>query len=112
MKKIVFILGFLITSMTFAQTSIVEGNILDGELGEAPLAFASIQVKGLDIGTESDLDGSYELALLEGEYTFVIDFIGYKSIEIANVKVADKKVILSPVALQALRPSYDLVASE
>jgi len=45
MKKLIFILTFL--SYGFA--------------------FSSLKVKGLDIGTETDLEGNFELCLIEGD---------------------------------------------
>ena len=98
--------------MGFAQDINIQGHVADGDAQEAPLAFARVQVKGLDISTETALDGSFEMALLQGNYTFIIDFIGYKSVEVNGVVVTNDKIILQPVVLHSLKPTYDLVLAE
>lgn len=112
MKKITFILTLFIGSIAFAQGVTVSGKVIDAADNGSPIAFATVQVKGLDIGTETDLDGSYELSLLEGDYVLIIDFIGYEPIELNYISVQNNKLVLDPVLLRTLRPSYDLASRE
>lgn len=108
MKKITFILAFFTTTFAFAQSVSVSGSVVDSGDSSDPIAFATVKVKGLDISTETDLEGNYELNLLQGEYVLMIDFIGYDPVELNHVSVQNEKVILDPVVLKTLRPSFDL----
>jgi len=110
MRKFTLLVGLLITGICFAQDINVEGTVLDGAYGEEPLAFANVQVKGLDINAETSMDGGFEFRLLEGNYTFIVDFVGYKPVEIEDVAVSGHKVILNPVVLKALKPGYDFAS--
>ncbi len=56
----------------------VQGYIYDQSTGE-PLPFATIQVEGLGLGTDSDFNGYYELYLPPGEHTLKADYVGYES---------------------------------
>jgi hypothetical protein len=111
MKKITLILGLLICSLSYAQDRSVQGLVLDGAYEENPLAFANVTVKGLDITAETSLEGNFELHLLEGNYTLVVDFTGYEPLEIENVMVEGADIELGPVVLNALKPDIDLVAN-
>jgi len=111
MKIFVLILCLLISSAGFAQITSIEGRVLDGDLNREPLAFANISVKGLDINAETSLDGDFELNLLEGKYTLIIDFIGYEVIEIKDVIVSNRDIKLNPVVLNSLKRSHDLVST-
>ncbi len=110
MKILTLVLGLLVSAIGFAQGVKVQGSVLDGEFNKEPLAFANVKVKGLDINAETSLDGAFELNLLEGKYTLVIDFIGYSSIEIEEVVVLKTDVILNPVVLSTLKRAYDLAS--
>jgi len=111
MKFQTLIFCLLISVISFAQVSNIKGVVLDGEFNKEPLAFANVKVKGLDLNAETSLDGGFELNLLEGKYTLVIDFIGYHPIEIEEVVVSDTQITLEPVVLSALRQSYDLAST-
>lgn len=67
----------------------VSGRVLDSQ-GE-PLQGANVVVKGTSIGTVSDLNGYYSIAIPSGASTLTYSFIGYASQEIpiqqANVTV-------------------------
>lgn len=111
MRKLTLLFVLLISSIGFAQDINVKGTVLDGAYGEEPLAFASVKVKGLDINAETSMDGAFEFRLLEGNYTFIVDFIGYNPVEIEDVVVTNNMVTLNPVVLRALKPGYDLVSA-
>ncbi len=95
-----------------AQGLSVKGNVLDGTSDNAPIAFASVKVKDLNINTETDMDGNYELSLLDGDYILIVEFIGYEPITLENVIVDNEMILLDPVVLMAKRPSYDLATIE
>ena len=112
MKKTILFLAFLTCSFAMAQGISVKGSVLDGISDNAPMAFASVKVKDLNINTETDLDGNYALSLLEGNYILIVEFIGYEPITLENVIVENENILLDPIVLMTKRPSYDLAAIE
>ena len=113
MKYIGIIIVFFVFNTGFAQNVMVNGKVFDGAFDNQPLAFASVKVKDLDLSVETDIEGSYQLNLLKGRYTLIVDFIGYESVEIEDIIVSDSSVNLSPVLLEATKPgTYDLLASK
>ncbi len=63
----------------------VSGKVTEFESGE-PLVGASIQVKGTNLGTITDIDGNFNLSIPEDSETLMVSYIGYqpKEIEIGN----------------------------
>lgn len=57
----------------------VSGTIRDLKTKE-PLLSVSVNVKELKKGTSTDENGAYSLSLPKGTYTFVVSYIGYKTI--------------------------------
>lgn len=83
MKRfLLFLTSILVLASTaFAQVSAVKGTVSD-ENGE-PLAGVSILVKGTQVGTVSDIDGTFNLrGIPANAQTLVISFIGMETIEI------------------------------
>ena len=109
MKKLLTIIVLFATTSLFAQGVSVRGNVMDGADKGQALAFASVKVKGLDIYAEADINGSFQLSLLEGKYSLIVDFVGYEPIEIEGVLVADKNVRLEPVVLEVKKLGTDLL---
>lgn len=71
----------LVCAFAFAQTQNVTGKITDGE-GNTPLPGASIVVKGSSLGTTTDANGEYSIAVDDPNTTLVFSFIGYETQEI------------------------------
>lgn len=109
MKYLLTVLVLFVSIGGYAQDMSVNGKVLDGAFEKQPLAFASVKVKDLDISAETSIDGSYQLHLLKGRYTLIVDFIGYDSIEIEDVIVSDENVDLSAVILEATKLETDLL---
>lgn len=87
--KFKFLLIALFTvAMSFAQNGTVTGTITDKDMGTEPLPFASINVKGTTIATNTDENGTYTLTVPAGEQTLVFGFLGYESIELPVTVVA------------------------
>ncbi|MFT4532776.1 MAG: TonB-dependent receptor [Saprospiraceae bacterium] len=95
--KILTIFTFLFTILSTslsAQTGILRGTVYDDSNGET-VPFATVFVKETGSGTDTDLDGAYELNLPPGTYNIVISFIGYADFEITDaVFTADKVEVL------------------
>ena len=78
----------------FAQNGTVTGTILDKEFNNEPLPFANIVIKGTKQGTSTDENGKYSISLKPGNYTLVIEYLGYETKEIPfTLKANEKKVI-------------------
>lgn len=78
MNRNLLLLLLLCTGVTsYTQTYKVYGKITNTKL--EPLAFASVQVKGMQMGTITKEDGSYELSLESDVYEIVISMVGYQS---------------------------------
>lgn len=86
---ILFLLVVLFSSPTFAQpTSSVSGYVTDASSGET-LLLANVVVEGTPTGAATNNAGYYIISGLKpGRYTFVISYVGYKSLR--------KEVTLAP----------------
>ena len=94
MKLRFLLLSLLFSAFTIAQNATVSGIILDKEMGNEPLAFANVMIKGTKTGTTTDENGKYSLTLKPGSYTLIIGFLGYDTKEIPfTVKANEKKKI-------------------
>ncbi|QYJ69313.1 TonB-dependent receptor [Flavobacterium litorale] len=71
-----FTLGFSQNNAT------ITGTITDKDLNNETLPFASIALKGTNIGTNSEMDGTYTLKIPAGTHTVVFGFLGYETIEV------------------------------
>ena len=76
MRSILLLVSFTFSATAFSQYHKVFGTITNGK--QDPLAFASVQVKEIRMGTVTKEDGSYVLELEEGKYHLVITLVGYK----------------------------------
>lgn len=79
MKNLFISLVLLMGLSIQAQT--VTGVVYDLENNKEPLPFADVYLKGTSIGTTTDFDGNYSLKAPAGDYTIIVSFIGYESIE-------------------------------
>ncbi len=81
MKKLFyqFVLVTLFTSIgVLAAAQTASGTITDADTGEA-LIGASVMVQDSDIGTITDIDGSFSLELPSGSDMLIVSYIGYQS---------------------------------
>lgn len=86
-----YLLSLLIFNVAFMATSSVaigqnnqhkvNGTVTDAKSGN-PLPGVNISVKGTTIGTSTDAEGAYQLAVPSAKDTLVFSFIGYKTQEI------------------------------
>ncbi len=76
------------TAIAFAQHGTIQGKVVDRSTGEA-LMFATVMVLHADppIGTETDLDGRFELHLPAGTYELQASYIGFPEQVLAGVRV-------------------------
>lgn len=102
MKKIIFIFAILVCQMAMAQgKGTIKGKLLDKEMDNEPLSFASVVIKGTTTGTETDMDGDFTLSVNAGSYTIVFSFLGYQSLEVPVIVKAGETVIVNKTLVAA-----------
>jgi TonB-dependent starch-binding outer membrane protein SusC len=82
MKRIFFLgflLLFILTSETWSQSRTVTGQVTENGQG---IPGASVVVRGTTIGTVTDFDGNYSIAVPSAEAILVYSFIGMETQEI------------------------------
>ena len=82
MKKMAFLLAVLVGSLGAinAQTKTITGVVKDAT-GETIIS-ASVVVKGTTVGTVTNFDGQYTLAVPTNAKTLVVSYIGMKTKEV------------------------------
>lgn len=95
MKKLFLLLVtvamFTLTSL--AQTVNVRGTVISAEDDE-PIAGATVKAKGTTIGTQTDIDGNFQLTVPAEVHKLVISFVGMLTVEV-DVKPVVKVVMES-----------------
>ena len=94
------------------QNGSIAGILLDSEAANTPLAFATVEVKGTNLTTTTNIDGSFSFNLKPGNYTLIYSFIGYKTVEIVNVKVNSNTTSHCNQFLYALAPEMPVLVSQ
>jgi len=87
--KAIYLFFLILLLETTSYGAKVSGIIKNAE-GES-LPFATIYVKEIDFGTTTNLEGYYEIELKNGEYTVIIQFLGYES-RIEKIKISDADI--------------------
>ncbi len=95
--KLKFLVLTLFTFLSaFAQEkATVTGTVTDQDMDGAPLAFASVTIKGTLITTNTNENGTYTLTTDPGTFTVVFDFIGYDSKEVEVTVAAGETTTLN-----------------
>ena len=100
----------LYSAISIAQTNSIAGKLIDVEYDNEPLAFVNVFIKGTEKGVTSDIDGLYSIEnMAPGSYTVVYSFLGYKTVEIPNVKVIPGEVTLIDVPMEPSAAALDEV---
>ena len=99
MKRILtFLFGVLICAGAFAQSITVSGTVIAQEDG-LPLPGVAVVVKGTFNGTQTDLDGHYELTVPQGS-TLEFSYISFRTAEIVITRAGVYDVALETDALE------------
>ncbi|WGK65644.1 TonB-dependent receptor domain-containing protein [Croceiramulus getboli] len=92
------------------DTGSIVGVLSDKEANNAPLPFATVQIKDTSKGSTTDFDGLYELANIDpGTYTLIFSFVGYETLEVPDVVVESGKVTTVNTGLSASAAALDEV---
>ncbi|MDH5367405.1 MAG: carboxypeptidase-like regulatory domain-containing protein [Cyclobacteriaceae bacterium] len=127
MQKILFTIFFLTQTILLAQVKhcsddcscIAKGQILDAKT-EEPLPYATVQVKGTNIGAVADENGIFLLQhICEEEFDIIISSVGYKTLEHHHdnyheediVHLAQEELFLESVVIQGDREDTELNSS-
>lgn len=93
--KLLFI-TLLLSFIGFAQTKgTVSGVLTDKESNNASLPFANVVIKGTNVGTNTDENGKYALSIAPGNYTLVLSFLGYDTVEVPFSIAAGEKITIN-----------------
>ena len=76
---------------SFAQKSFIRGTVIEEETEET-LIGVSVIIQGTTIGTITDLDGQFSIAVNPGIYNIQISYISYQTIFIEDVEVKPAKI--------------------
>ena len=86
MKKFIWLL--LISAFGFSQTTL-KGTVYSGK---EPLSFASIYLKEIKKGAQTDENGKYEITNVEaGSYTIIASYMGYQTERRTIIITVDNK---------------------
>ena len=77
----VTLLLLFIAQYSWAQNRTISGKVTDA-LDGSPIVGANIILKGTTIGTITDIEGDYELAIPEGENIITVSYVGYETIDV------------------------------
>jgi TonB-linked SusC/RagA family outer membrane protein len=84
MKKLTLMIAVFVfagLSVLMAQTVVINGTVTSSVEGEGAIPGVAVTVFGTTIGTSTDVNGYYSLAVPETAIRLVFQFIGMKSIE-------------------------------
>jgi TonB-dependent starch-binding outer membrane protein SusC len=81
MKIIIFISLFFLSLGTINAQRSITGTVSDSSSGEAMIG-ATVQEKGVSVGTVTDVDGKYSIILRKDTTTLVFSYTGYETQEI------------------------------
>jgi len=85
MKNILHLLAFMLVLNVSAQNSSIVGRVFF-KLDSSNLPGATVIVSGSEIGTQTDIDGNYQLLDLKpGRYDLIVQYLGYGKDTIKNI---------------------------
>ncbi len=93
------LLLFLILSIGLIGSAAAQDGLIRGTVTtetSEPLGFATIFVRELNDGTNSNADGQFEYRLAQGTYTVIFQYVGYES-QIQTIVVGPQPVTLDVV---------------
>lgn len=112
MKKLINLMLLMTVTLGLqSQTQIVKGIIYDAQ-SEFPLFGATVYLVDSDppVGTVTDEDGKFRLEKVPiGRQSFLITYIGYKSITVPNVLVINGKEVVLEIKLEESVETLDEV---
>ena len=85
--------SMLITIAALANS--LSGTIIDKQYND-PMTGATVQLLGTTLGAVADMDGNYVINNIKpGTYTIAVKYIGYKDIQIDNIKIGKESMVMN-----------------
>lgn len=111
MKKLALVFSLLSTTLLFSQQEgSVAGTILDKEMNNEPLLFANVQLKNTSKSFQTNFHGNFEIHDIKvGEYTLVVSYLGYETLEIP-IRIEKDKTTRVIDELEAKKISLEEIA--
>ena len=91
------------------EAATLQGRVLDGATGQ-PLIGAQITLRGTELGTVTDIDGRYRLALAPGTYDLSVTYLGYNDKVVTGIAVADARPNFQDISLQPAAVDAEAIA--
>lgn len=91
---------FLISLKITAQNSLIKGSVKNAKTAES-VEFANIMIKGSTVGTQSDLEGNFELRVKEGTHIIVISSANFTPFE-KSITIKDGETIMLNATLDEI----------
>jgi hypothetical protein len=111
MKKLIQIVLVILSTVTFAQTGVIKGKIIDKQ-SESSIAGASVILNAnKEIAATSDEKGSFVLkAVPIGRQTITVSFIGYENAIVSELEVTTGKDLdLTIVLIESFNKLEEIV---
>jgi hypothetical protein len=96
---VLFVL-FSVSAVIAQNKGVVRGSVVDKNTQE-PIIGANILVEGTDIGTSTEVDGSYRLEIPVGTVSLRVSFLGYTTLTKHNIQVTSGNVQIVNFELEA-----------
>ena len=97
MRLLLLLFILLISNQLIAQNGVLKGRIT---ANDAPLAYASVNIKGLGKGASTNSKGYYEIKNIEaGSYDIIVTSIGYQA-ETINVTIESNAPVVHNISLK------------
>ena len=85
--------SMLITIAALANS--LSGTIIDKQYND-PMTGATVLLLGTTLGAVADMDGNYVINNIKpGTYTIAVKYIGYKDIQIDNIKIGKESMVMN-----------------
>ncbi|KUJ60484.1 TonB-dependent receptor [Flavobacteriaceae bacterium CRH] len=94
LKFLLFTL-FICTISVAQNKGTISGTLTDKEMNNAALPFANVLIKGTNISANTDIDGKYSLSVNPGNYTLILSFLGYETVEVPATVVANETITIN-----------------
>lgn len=95
-RLLLFTLSMVSSLWMVAQT--ISGTVTEADTG-APLIGANVEVLDTDVGTITDIDGNYNLAVAPGMYTIKVSYVGYTT-QMLEVDVSSGTTVTANAVLE------------
>jgi len=105
MKKLHYILFFLLSVFSFGQEVVISGKVTDQKTGE-PIPGATVIIDKTNKGSQTDFDGKYSI-IAKSNDSLVFSFVGMKTQKIlANKKEINIQLFESETLKESVGPPY------